>query len=75
METLSQLIKELRAFGLTQEQVAEETGLSQAHVSNVENEKRGARTPAETLERVRVVRDRYRAESEDRSADKGKSQA
>jgi transcriptional regulator with XRE-family HTH domain len=62
METLPELIKEIRALGMTQTETASLVGLSQAHISNLENGKRGNRTPADTLERAKAVRDRLKAQ-------------
>jgi transcriptional regulator with XRE-family HTH domain len=62
MEKLPELIKELREMGMTQAEIASAAHLSQAHISNIENGKRGSRTPVETIERVVAVRDQKREE-------------
>lgn len=75
METIAQIIKKLRDLGMTQAEVAEEIGISQAYVSGIESGKRGSRTPAETLERARAVLFRMSGEMADRrSTDKGGTQ-
>jgi transcriptional regulator with XRE-family HTH domain len=60
MDTLPNIIKELRAQGKTQEEVGDLLGLSQEYVSNIERGKGGTRTPAETLMRCIAVRDGLR---------------
>lgn len=70
METISQVIKDLRALNMTQAEIAEKTGLRQAYISQIESGKRGSRTPAETLERAIAVRDRLLADNNRRITDK-----
>lgn len=61
MKTLPEAIKELRALGKTQVEIAELTGLSQGYISDVEKGKKGNRTPADTLLRVLAIHKRLTA--------------
>lgn len=55
METIAQIIKDMRDLGMTQAEIGEALGLSQAYISGIESGKRGGRTPADTLDRARAV--------------------
>ena len=57
MEQIAEIVKQLRAMGMTQVEIGEALGLSQAYISGIEKGNRGNRTPAETLERAVAVRD------------------
>lgn len=59
MKKLAEIIQDLRSVGLTQDEVGEVLGLSQAYISGIEAGKRGGRTPADTLERAVSAREKY----------------
>lgn len=61
MEKISDIVKDLRGLGMTQSEIGEALNVSQGYISTIESGKRGARTPAETLDRARAVRDEIRA--------------
>ncbi len=60
METIAEIVKQLRAQGMTQAQMADAIGVSQAYISGIESGKRGGRTPATTLTRAKQVLDQKR---------------
>lgn len=57
MENITEIVQQLRDMKMTQVEIGKALNLSQAYISGIMKGKRGARTPAETLERAVSVRD------------------
>lgn len=58
-------VLEIKAFGLTQQAIAEEVGTSQGHISDFETGRRGKRPSFEIAQKLIALRDRLRRETND----------
>lgn len=56
-------VLEIKAFGLTQQAIAEEVGTSQGHISDLETGRRGKRPSFEIVQKLMTLRDRLRSEA------------